>query len=55
MNILSIQRPRPSMLILIAAARSTSVNWLPLIGIEDLGLAEAGQRFLQGLDAWANR
>ncbi len=31
------------------------MNWLPLVGIEDVGLAKARHRFLQSLDAKVRR
>lgn len=51
MNTVSIQRPRPSMLIRTSASRNTLMKaWLvswPLIGVEDLGPSKARQRSFQ--------
>src|ERR1700737_404658 len=56
MKMLSMQRPLPSMLIVIPQCSRTLVNSMPvklaaLIGVEDLGLVVPCQGVLQGLDA----
>ena len=53
---LSIQRPLPSMEILMTTSlwtwvKAREVNWLPLVGVEDLRLAIAAERLFQGGDA----
>jgi hypothetical protein len=51
MKTLSIQWPRPSIEMRMPAAsapvKAALVNWLALVGIEDLRPAEARQRFLE--------
>src|SRR6266404_6801530 len=54
MKTLSIQRPRPSIEMRMPAARSRPVkavlvNCAPLVGVEDVGLAEARQRLVERL------
>src|ERR1700741_3837488 len=53
---LSMHRPLPSMLIVTPSrfrvpVKSSLVNWLALVGIEDFRSAIARERFPEGLDA----
>src|ERR1700687_1734454 len=56
MKTLSIQRPRPSIEMRMPAAwswpvKAALVNCAPLVGVEDIGRAEACQRLLERLHA----